>query len=98
MDQHLQLRGETLQLPSPIAEYRYGAQHQRGARHRVSQQGGNELRGLAQAHVVGQTCPQPQSPQERHPTHTSFLICAQSTLKMRRCGDGGDGGMDGVVE
>ena len=84
----LQARRETLQLPLPVAQQRHRRHHQGGGRERVGEQGGDQLGGLTQAHVIGQAGPQPQLAEEHQPAKAPLLIGPQLTGETSGAGQG----------
>ncbi len=76
-----QVGGEPGRLPLPVADQRHRAQQQRrpGVWISLSFKGfhGQQLDGLAEAHVVGQATAQPQRGQERQPRQATSLVRAQ---------------------
>ena len=96
--QHRQPGGEPCDLPLPVAQHRHRCDHQGGPGRRVGQHGGDELRCLAQAHVVGQACTQPQPSEEGQPAHAPLLVRAEDALEPGRVNHRGDRSRQRVVE
>ena len=74
---HHQIRREALQLPPPVAQQGHRRHHQGGRRQRIGQQGGDQLGGFAQAHIVRQAGPQPQPAQKHQPAQAPLLVGPQ---------------------
>ena len=85
---HIQGGREALQLPPPVAQQGHRRHHQGGRREGIGQQGGDQLGGFAQAHVVRQAGPQPQLAQKHQPAQAPLLVGPQLTIEGRRGGDG----------
>ena len=98
VDEHAQRRGEAFQLALPVAEHRRRAHHQRRTPDRVGQHGRDELRGLAQTHVVGQAGAQTEPSQERQPADPPLLVGPEPAHKRVRGRHRGDRGVHGVIE
>ena len=84
MHQQRQLGREPVRFLAPVVEHRGRADQQRrpfGPLPAVLLHGGQGLDGLAQAHVVGQTRPQPPAPQERQPGITPHLVRTQRSAE-----------------
>ena len=83
---HHQVGRESLQLPPPVAQQRHRRHHQGGRLQRIGQQGGDQLGGLAQAHVIRQAGPKPQSAQKHQPAQAPLLVGPQLTPERLRGG------------
>ena len=89
---HHQLRRERRRLPLPVGEHGGGGHQQHGTlqfllRLEVLQEG-QQLDGLAQAHVVGQTGPLVEAMQEGQPAQAPLLVGAQLAGEAGRGGQG----------
>src|SRR5580700_2510095 len=98
MDEHGQSRRETTELTLPVAEHRYRTDDKCRAVGGIHQKRGDELRGLAQSHVVRETGAQPQSPEKRQPADPALLVRAKVTVEPCGCRDRLDGGVERFVE
>ena len=88
--QHAQAGRHARSLGLPVEEQRGGQHHQRRAREPArflfGQHMGQRLRGLAQAHVVGQDAAQALLAQVLQPGQALQLVGAQLHLQALRCG------------
>ena len=81
VDHHAQLRGEAAGLGGPVAHHGGRRDHERGPGGLVASvldgQEGEQLQGLAQAHVVGEHAAEPVARHPVQPVHTAALVLAQ---------------------
>ena len=86
----LQRRREPLDLRLPVGDQRGRHDEQTGAGLALLFQGeqqGDDLNGLAQAHVVGQAGAQAELRQEVQPAQAAVLVGPQLGAQPRRAGD-----------
>ena len=80
MIEHPQLRSEAGRLLLPVEHQRFGDHHQRWtgqvARRAAGFQQRQHLRGLAHAHVIGQTAAETETAQKVHPADAVPLVIA----------------------
>ena len=76
MREYAQLGGEAGELGLPVAEHRHRTHDERWPVRGLGQNRGDELSGLAEAHVVGQTRAEIEATQEREPSHAPLLVGA----------------------
>ncbi len=88
-DRRLQFRGEFVDLRRPVRQQRCRRHQQARLVPRIAivpalrEQQRQNLDRLAEPHVVGQACPEPQPGQQMQPLHTGLLIRPQYAMQRR---------------
>ena len=77
VDEHRHVRREPFELALPVPEHRHGTHDERRPGGVIGDERGDELRGLPEPHVVGETRAEAEPPEEREPADAALLIRAQ---------------------
>ena len=98
MHEHPELGREARELALPVAEHRHRADDERRAAGRVGEERGDELCGLAEAHVVGEAGTEPEPSEERQPAGSPLLVRPKHAFEAGRRRQWLDGRVERVVE